>query len=230
MNDLLDKIKSLFKKETEIIIDPYSENYENQLLAKYGYCNELYNNIRIIAISDTHCNLDEEKFKEFLNIVKTYDMCILLGDHSYSDVEIVLRNIDKSKLYGILGNHDQDYLTHYQINNLDGNMININGVNILGMQGSYKYKPSNFPSYTQEESLEFSNNHERADIFVTHDRKFCYEALRDPAHKGLIGITNYIYKNKVNMHLHGHIHDPYHRVMLNNTQEISVYGFELITK
>ena len=79
----------------------------------------------------------------------------MLGDHYDRDIEIIIRNIDKSKLYGIKGNHDYDYLTYYAIPNINGQIININGVKILGMEGSFKYKPVDFPSFTQDGSIVF---------------------------------------------------------------------------
>lgn len=41
------------------------------------------------------------------------------------------------------------------INNLNSNVININETSILEIQGSFRYKPSNFPSFSQKESILF---------------------------------------------------------------------------
>ena len=64
-----------------------------------------------------------------------------------------------------------------------------------------------------------------ADVLVVDNDP---DKLKDPAHQGLIGITNYIYEKKVPYHIHGHIHEPYHKEMLNKTKEISVFGYEMI--
>ncbi len=152
----------------------------------------------------------------------------MLGDHYNRDIEIIVRNIDKSKLYGIKGNHDYDYLQDYDIPNINGQIININGIKILGMEGSFKYKPVDFPSFIHDESIAFLENKAKVDILVTHDKKFDPEKLRDPAHQGLIGITNYIYKNRVPIHIHGHIHEPYKKQWINGTTEYSVFGYETI--
>ena len=35
---------------------------------------------------------------------------------------------------------------------------------------------------------------------------------RDPAHQGLVGITNYLYAKNVPVHIHGHIHENYDNI------------------
>lgn len=219
-------ISKLFSRE-EQPPDIFSAKYEEYLLKKYGKSDEFNGNVSLLIISDTHGTLDEESFINHLKD-KNYDVCIMLGDYYNRDIEIIVRNIDKSKLYGIKGNHDYDYLKDYDIPNINGQIININGIKILGMEGSFKYKPVDFPSFTQDESIAFLENKEKVDILVTHDKKFDPEKLRNPAHQGLIGITNYIYKNRVPIHIHGHIHEPYKKQLINGTTEYSVFGYEII--
>lgn len=96
------------------------------------------------------------------------------------------------------------------------------------MQGSFKYKYVDFPLFTQEDSINFLNQFDEVDILISHDKKFDPNKLNDSAHQGLIGITNYIYKKKIPYHIYGHIHEPYHREMLNKTKEISVFGYGMI--
>ena len=219
-------ISKLLSKE-EQQPDIFSAKYEEYLLKKYGKSDEWNGIVSLLIVSDTHGTLDEESFINDLKD-KNYDGCIMLGDHYNRDIEIIIRNIDKSKLYGIKGNHDYDYLKDYDIPNINGQIININGIKILGMEGSFKYKPVDFPSFTQEESIAFLENKEKVDILVSHDKKFDPEKLRDPAHQGLIGITNYIYKNRVPIHIHGHLHESYKKQWINGTTEYSVFGYEII--
>ena len=40
----------------------------------------------------------------------------------------------------------------------NGNIININGIKILEIQGGFKYKPLDFSSFSQKGSLEFLDN------------------------------------------------------------------------
>ena len=193
----------------------------------YGKCNDLKKDISLLIILDTHGTLDEDSFKEYIKNNK-YDICIMLGDHFNRDIDIIVRNVDRNKLYGVMGNYDYDYLDDYEIQNINGKIININSNKILGMEGSFKYKPVEFPFFTQEESIKFFEDKERVDILVSHDKKFDYEKLKDPAHQGLVRITKYIYENKIPIHIHGHIHESYTKLMLNGRKEISVFGYELI--
>lgn len=85
----------------------------------------------MLIISDIHSTtLDEESFINYLKD-KKYDICIMLGNHYNHDIEIIVRNIDKSKLYGIKGNPDYDYLKDYDIPNINGQIINTNDIKIL---------------------------------------------------------------------------------------------------
>lgn len=217
----------LFSNHSNNIPDIFSPKYEEYLLKQYGNADKINNSISLLVIADTHGTLDEDKFKQYLEN-KQYNICIMLGDHYNRDIDIILRYVDKSKICGIKGNHDYDYLSDYGIPNINGQVIEINDVKILGMEGSFKYKPVDFPSFTQEDSISFLESKPKVDILVTHDKKFDYEKLKDPAHQGLIGITNYIFKNKIPVHIHGHIHEPYMKKMINETTEYSIFGYEII--
>ena len=153
----------------------FNEKYANQeerLHKIFGNCDKFNKSIKMRLISDTHNCLNMNEFEQFVDAHRDYDVCILLGDHNSYDIEKILKYIDKSKLYGLLGNHDYNYLSEFDINNLNGNVINIKGVNILGIQGSFKYKPSDFPSFTQQESISFLNEKPKVDILVSHDNRF----------------------------------------------------------
>ena len=220
---MINKLLNKFKSNK---IEYYNEEYESRLYKQYGNCNKFSKSIKILAIADTHGSLKDDEFKLFLKDIQTFDLVILLGDHANLDIEIILKNVDKNKIVGILGNHDYDYLSKYNILNINGKIIEVNGIKFLGIEGSFKYKEENYPSFTQEESLEFLNCFPSVDILVSHDQKYNY--LSNYAHQGLIGITNYLYKNKISYHIHGHIHKSYQNEMLNGTKEICVFKYEII--
>lgn len=201
----------------------------NRLLKVFGNArNKLPNSIRLIIITDTHNMLDESQLIEVVKKHSNYDVCILLGDHSDTDIQKVIKYIPREKLYALLGNHDINYIDNYKLNNLNGKIININGVKILGIQGSFKYKPVDFPSFTQEESIKFLLNKEQADILISHDGPFDDNMINNPAHQGLFGITYYLFKNNVKYNIHGHLHNNYDKILANGTIEKCLHGINYI--
>lgn len=184
--------------------------------------------IKLIIIADTHNTLNENALCEIIGKYTDYDACILLGDHSDYDLQKIFKHIPKDKIYALLGNHDVDYISNYNLNNLNGRMIEIHGVRLLGIQGSFKYKPSNFPSFTQEDSINFLIDKGSADILISHDGPFNDNMINNSAHQGLFGITYYLFKNKVKYNIHGHLHDQYEKVLSNGTIEKCFYGINYV--
>lgn len=62
--------------------------------------------------------------------------------------------LERNMLYHFLWK----YLTSSSIGFNLGNIININGIKTLEIQGSFKYKSLDFSSFSQKESLEFLDN------------------------------------------------------------------------
>ncbi len=207
------------------------KNYEKKLLKKYGKCRETKKyNLKILFITDTHGMLYYEKDTvDYMINLKDYDCCILLGDHSANDLEIIKNIIPNEKLYGVLGNHDGwNLYKDNGIMDINGQVISINGVKIAGICGSYKYK--NFKEcamYTHEESVELANKMEKADILVSHDKPFTKSEYGE-SHDGLKGITEYIYKNHISIHIHGHIHEESEEILKNGTKCICLYKVKLL--
>lgn len=208
-----------------------NNSYESQLLKKYGQSNKFKKyGLKILFIADTHnCLNSNSEVLQYIKNQLDYNYCILLGDHSGNDLAEILKVVPHDKICGILGNHDswQKY-EQYEINNINGKVLNINGVRIAGIGGSYKYKNSiEYALYTHEESIELADKLEDADILVTHDKPFT-EDKHNPAHDGLKGITKYIYKNHIPLHIHGHLHEENEQILKNGTKSICLYMAKLI--
>ena len=209
-------------------INPKYKNQEDKLLSMFGKCDLFDKKIKMIVISDTHGCLNKDEFAKFAVEHEDFDICLLLGDHSVGDVDTILQYIDEEKIYALLGNHDNNYIGKFNLKNLNGNVININGVKILGIQGSYRYKPDDFPSFTQKESIEFLNDKEKVDILVSHDAPYGLSGRTDVAHQGLFGMLYYLFKNKVPYCIHGHLHTPYSKEMTNGTKVKCYYMYNYI--
>lgn len=206
-------------------------NFEDDLLKKYGKCKALYNfGVKILFITDTHGMLNYEKESiDYITKLKDYDCCILLGDASTTDIKIIKNIIPTDKIYGVLGNHDGwNLYSDNKIENINGKVIEIKGVKIAGIGGSYKYKNSDdYVMYSHEESIKIANKMLNADILISHDRPYIKDQY-GKSHDGLKGVTEYIYKNHVPLHIHGHIHEESEETLKNGTKSICLYGVKLL--
>lgn len=213
----------LFKRIINKYFKTENRNYEDNF-KKYELCNSLKTDISLLVITDTHGFLTDESFSSINN---DFDLCCVLGDISDNDYKLILKYIPKEKIVALLGNHDRfSLLDEYGIKNINGDIIEINGIKIGGIQGSYKYKNESFPSFTHEESIDFLNRVDPVDILLSHDKPFIGSVSN--SHNGLKGITNYLYKNKVPYNIHGHIHENKNYELKNGTKVISVYGLKVI--
>lgn len=226
---IINLIYKIFPDRKKLIDN--NQNFEEELFNKYGTIEEIQKyNLKILFITDTHdCLAYDNETLDFIKNAKDYDCCILLGDHSSKDLEEILKIIPKEKIYGVLGNHDGwERYQEFSINNIDGKVIEIKNIKIAGISGSYKYKDSdNYAMYTHEESIEIANKMEEADILVSHDKPFIKKEFGD-AHDGLKGITEYIYKNNISIHVHGHLHEEKETVLKNGTKSICLYKAKII--
>lgn len=209
-------------KYFEMIAKHYEKNAKKTEKKQLG--------LKLIVISDTHGDLAfGNKFEDFMSEITHYDLCIILGDIYGYELERVLNIIPREKIIALRGNHDSfEVYDEYNIKNINGGMFVYNGIKIAGIEGSFKYKDADFPSYTHYESLCLASDIPcGADILITHDRMFTESQYND-AHAGLVGITYYIFENAVQWHIHGHVHKSYQSKYSNGTYEKSVYGCEYI--
>ncbi|MBR4178623.1 MAG: hypothetical protein IKR57_04685 [Bacilli bacterium] len=215
----------------EDITDKYNEKYndkEKELFDLYGECEKVTNTVKLLVISDTNGILDELKFADYIYRHQDYDVCILLGNHKENDMEIILKYVNNRKIFGIRGNYDSTYLQDNNIRDLNGKMITVNGVTMMGMEGTYKYSNAEFPSFTQKQSIEFVVNKPKVNILLSYDHGFNQNARMDTENQGLFGITYYLYKNKVAYHIHAHNKASKQSTMMNGTKEICTYQFEYL--
>lgn len=184
--------------------------------------------IKLIVISDTHDDLAfDDRFAKFMDTVQEYDIVVILGDICACELSKIVDIIPVEKIIALRGNHDDfDIYENFGIKNVNGQKFTYRGVDFIGIEGSFKYKKGEFPSYTHYESLNLAiKMWQKADVLLTHDCMFT-ESKYDVAHSGLVGITYYVFNNAVRWHIHGHIHKSYKNSYLNGTVEKSVYGCE----
>lgn len=208
------------------------EEFEEKLLQEYGKCKTLQNyGLKILFITDTHnCLAYTDRYLNYLKSINQsdYDLCLLLGDLSGLDIDEIKRIIPNEKLFGVVGNHDsKDFLESNGVTNINGKIITCKGIKIAGIMGSNKYKEGNYGMQTQEECLELVQNMESADILISHDKAYVFDK-NDNVHDGLKGITEYIYKNHIPLHIHGHLHEEYEEILKNGTKSICLFQIKLL--
>ena len=70
---------------------------------------------------------------------------------------------------------------------------------------------------------------ELVDILLSHTGPLTAESSNDVVHSGLLGISEYLYKNKVPNNIHGHDHSTYNFKLKNGTQVLGTYLIEELT-
>lgn len=223
---MLNFFKRLFKcKENKI----QSISYEDELLQRFGKNENLpTNHVRLLIITDTHNCLyyDQESVEKIKNA--KYDVCLILGDISNSDIIEILKFVPYDKIYGLLGNHDGlDRFEESKIRSLNGKVITVNNVRIAGLQGSHRYKTGDYGMHTHEESIQIADEMPPADILVSHDRPFIKDN-NDNVHDGLKGVTYYCYKNHVKFEIHGHLHEESEEILKNGTRVLGKYKVDVV--
>ena len=191
--------------------------------------------MKLLCITDTHGQLSDDWYHG-----EEYDLCVLLGDHSLGDVEKVLRYIPKEKIRAIYGNHDvpvcgRTPITYFGLTELKYEVID--GVRLLGVSGSLRYKKGYQIFWEQDECSEYMEKQPEADVLLTHDLAFGerdltidgetirnkYDLHHETAHVGLKGFKEYLTKYPNCKHIHGHVHKSYE---VGNTR--SVYMTEVV--
>lgn len=208
------------------------EKFEIKLLKKYGKCREYTSyGLKILFFTDTHnCLAHSEEDINYLKALKStdYDLCLVLGDISGDDFTVIKELIPLKKIYGIVGNHDSiNALELNNIKNINGQVIECKGIKIAAIMGSNRYKNGDYGMMTQEECSNLVQNMSSADILISHDKAYIYDR-HDNVHDGLKGITEYIYRNHIPIHIHGHLHEEYEENLRNGTRSMGIYKIKLM--
>ena len=224
---ILNTTQSSQEAETE---KPHDECHEVCSQSKGSYVPlEIPYRLRILAIADTHMTLQEDELRKIVE-TKEIDICLLLGDIYGTEVETILRVVPSSvPICGVLGNHDSWSLhEYYGIPNLHGTVVETKGVRITGMDGSIRYKNSDVPMYTDQESAEIAKSLPVADLFISHDSPKNIHGRSGEAHSGLQGVGDYCVMHSVPLNLHGHHHRNATIVLPNGTTSVCCHGIRYI--
>ncbi len=170
--------------------------------------------MKILAIAD-----EESKFLwDFFTPDKLdgIDLIISCGDLRAEYLEFLVTMGHVPVLY-VPGNHDTRYEKHAPegCECIDGKIVTIGGIRILGFGGSMKYGNGPY-MYTEEEmkkrikkTRKLIVKNEGIDILVTHSPANGYGDMDDIPHRGYQCFNSLLEACRPRFMLHGHVHATY---------------------
>lgn len=212
---MISKIKSFFRKDKSIVVK--RKAFENLTSPFYA-----------LVVADGHGTIPRY-VNDFMKDVEDIDIVFYLGDLELMDFTTLnfYTKVANARKMGVVGNHDsEDDLVSRGIEDIHGKKVTFNGVDILGIRGSFKYKDVKGPMMTDEESEEFVEGLPGCDLLLTHDQSK-HEEIGNEAHKGMSGISKYIKEHSPACHIHGHIHE-YLEEQVEDTTSYSFYKLAYI--
>ena len=175
---------------------------------------------------------DEEKKDQITSAMNSHkiSLIVLLGDMGDDEFLLRIKQLASGiRIVGVLGNHDDfDLYERFEIENINGQVVEHDGVKLAGLEGSIRYKDSEFPSYTQDESIILSSQLTAADILISHTSPVNIHTHKGVSHMGLQGITNYLERYRPLLNLHGHQHTNVYSILPYGTAVVGVYGATVI--
>ena len=197
--------------------------------------------MKILAISDEESELLWDYFRpEYL---KDIDLILACGDLDPRYLEFLVTFAHCPLLY-VHGNHDEKYKKIPPLGCIDiEDQIYVhNGVRILGLGGSRRYRPGEH-QYTEKEmqkrvrKLWFKLRKQKGfDILLTHAPARGQGDMDSPVHAGFETFLELMDKYKPSYHIHGHVHlnytpgakriRTYKETTLINAYERYVFEFE----
>ena len=170
--------------------------------------------MKILFVADEECKYYYDYFQP--GRLDEFDLIISCGDLKQEYLSFLVTMAHCPVLY-VHGNHDRSYETRPPegCDCIDGHLVTVNGVRILGLGGVPKYSDGPF-QYTEREMkrrLFFLKRKIRkaggVDIIVTHAPVQGHGDGEDWAHRGFGVFTELIDRWHPKYLVHGHIHLNY---------------------
>ena len=172
--------------------------------------------------------------------LKDFDLILSCGDLSKEYLEFLV-TMARCPLYYVPGNHDETFDLHPPegCESIDGRLVEYNGVRILGLGGSYQYRPGK-QQYTERQMVSrirrltwTIRRHKGFDILLTHAPMRGVNDLDTPAHRGFECFSDLIDRWQPKWFLHGHVHLNYgmnlpRKAERGQTQIVNAYEYQVI--
>ena len=170
--------------------------------------------MRILAVSDVAA----KKLYDYYTPGKLdgFDLILSCGDLSREYLEFLVTMANCPLLY-VHGNHDDRFAQSPPEGCIcvDGKIVEVNGIRVLGLGGSYRYRAGSC-MYTEREMkrrifrLWFPlRRHKGFDIILTHAPIRHINDFDSLAHRGFECFTDLLEKYHPKYFIHGHIHMNY---------------------
>jgi Icc-related predicted phosphoesterase len=197
--------------------------------------------MKILALSDqvTEVIYSGNIVQNFSNV----DLIVGCGDLPADYLEFTVSMLNVPLIY-VPGNHDADDFHVSGGQSVDGKIVNINGLQVMGLGGSRRYKPKGRHQYSETEMrirvwrliipayLRRFIGRKGIDLFVSHAPAYGIHDARDLVHMGFTSFHSLLSHAKPRMMLHGHcyIHRnlDFTETVVHNTKVINVFPYRLI--
>lgn len=144
------------------------------------------------------------------------DLIISCGDLPASYLSFIATMFSGDVLY-VPGNHDENYLRHPPEGciNIDNRIFNWHGLRILGLGGSYRYKPGPYQYDEREMTIRLIKRKfdlwrsKGIDMLVTHSPARNINDGDDLPHRGFETFVEILDTYKPQYFVHGHVHMNY---------------------
>jgi Icc-related predicted phosphoesterase len=197
--------------------------------------------VRVLALSDEvvsfiYSPVVKDRFYDV-------DFIVGCGDLPTEYLEYVLTVLDVPLFY-VPGNHDHDQLDVPGGCNVDGKYTVVEGLTILGLGGSPRYKARGNHQYTETEMrirviwkainavVRPSVLREGLDLFISHAPLRGVHDAPDVAHRGFRSFHLLLKWLRPKLMLHGHTHTPPNIVasetIVGSTRVINAYPYKQI--
>ena len=170
--------------------------------------------MRILAIADVESKLLWDYYKK--GMLDGIDLIISCGDLDPRYLSFLVTMTTVPVLY-VHGNHDTKYdrIPPEGCTCIEDMVYVHNGIRILGLGGSMRYKPGSY-QYTEREMQRRVRRlryqlwrHGGFDILVTHAPAYQLNDGMDLPHQGFKAFLDLMEKYSPNFFLHGHVHRIY---------------------
>ena len=197
--------------------------------------------MRILAIADVESKLLWDYYKK--GMLDGIDLIISCGDLDPRYLSFLVTMTTVPVLY-VHGNHDTKYdrIPPEGCTCIEDMVYVHNGIRILGLGGSMRYKPGSY-QYTEREMQRRVRRlryqlwrHGGFDILVTHAPAYQLNDGMDLPHQGFKAFLDLMEKYRPKFFLHGHVHrnygrqhklyDKYRETHVINDYERCVFDFE----